>query len=154
LATADPNSFLSPFGIILSRICCTFDLSKADVEAEHGYGVEMYGAAWPGLSCSMGWHDVETCNVKHMPAWWHGAAWFRRGMALHEVIVWNAVQHAVANHYLNCQNMSQIFMAWCSLAWHCTARHGTARYGRAGHGMAGQRLTWHSIVDMFNTGSA
>ncbi len=96
MAKADLNGFLSPCGIILSSgSVVLFDLLKADGEAEHGHRVEIYGAAWVGLAYSMAWHDVETCIVKHRPAWWHGTGWCWRGMALHEVIVWSVMQHAV-----------------------------------------------------------
>jgi hypothetical protein len=92
-------------------------------------------------------------------AWWHDAAWCWPGMALHEIIVWNAMQHAVGYHDLNCQGMSQIFMAWCSLAWHGMARRGTARHGVARHGIEWHGPTWHGIashrmVDMLNVGNA
>jgi hypothetical protein len=48
--------FFSPFEIILfPRSLALFDLSKADVEADHGHGVEIYGVAWVGLTYSMAW---------------------------------------------------------------------------------------------------
>jgi hypothetical protein len=62
------------------------------------------------------WHDGKV-------AWGHGAAWCLRGMALHKVIVWNALQHAIGYHDLNCQDIRQICMTWHGMALHGMALH-------------------------------